>query len=206
MGDVLLEDGGKTLLEDGTSAAVLEGDGTAAGGGVLLESGDGVLLEDGSGRLDLEAGGSGPQAFRQALVARLGSIAGLTAIVGDSIYPGALPETHDLGRDGPALTYTIAASPRGHVLSGADGTATARVQLDAWSYALASADAATLAVWNAIDGPPGTWGDGSVAIMSVSHQDEQDDHQPPKAGTDQWTYRITSDYAVKFRTGFPTLT
>lgn len=204
MGDILLEDGSGGLeTEDGAGAIELEGAESGSGGGILLEDGSATLLEDRSDLL-LE-GGSSQQTFRQALTAKLESVSELTAIVGTAIYPGAIPEDHDLGRDGPALTYTIPGSPRGHHLGGADGTSLARVKIDVWGYTFSEVDAATLAWWNAIDGLPGQWGDGSCVIMSISHQDEQDLHQPPKAGSDQWTYHIQSEYAVKFRTGLPTL-
>ena len=68
--------------------------------------------------------------FRQALYAHLIAIPELTAIVGPAIYPGALPESHGLLRDGPALIYRIRKYPRGHVLSGSDGTATATVEIE----------------------------------------------------------------------------
>jgi hypothetical protein len=145
------------------------------------------------------------QPFRVALISRLGAIPGLTAIVGTSIYPGQLPEAHDLGIAGPALCYTIPTNPRGQVLSGADGTSIARVKFDAWAYLLSDVDGVTTALWNALDGVPGAWGDGTCTILSVTHQDEEDDHSPPQAGSDQWTYHIASTYSVKYRTGFPTL-
>jgi hypothetical protein len=145
------------------------------------------------------------ESFRVALIAKLGSIPEVAAIVGSAIYPGQLPETHDLGRDGPALTYTITSNPRGHILTGSDGTSTARVRLDAWGYQLAQVDAITTAAWNALDGLTDTWGNGTCVIMSVSQGDESDQHSAPRAGSDQWTYRITTDYRVRYRTGFPTL-
>lgn len=202
-GRVLLEDGSGLLLEDDTDLLLEDGPAPAEGG-VLLEDGSGLLLEDGSDVL-LEGGAVVAQTFRQALVAKLGSIPELTAIVGSSIYPTAIPEDHDLGDDGPALVYTIVTNPRGHVLTGADGTSAAKVRFEATSYQFSAADSITLALWNAIDGEPDSWGDGSCVITSVSHQDEQDLHTPPKAGTDQWTYRIVSDYLIRHRTGFPTL-
>lgn len=151
------------------------------------------------------AGGSATQTFRAALTSKLGSIPELTAIVGSAIYPSALPETHDLSRDGPAVTYTITAGPRGHVLGGADGTATAHVELSSWSYLESQADAIALAIWNALDGIPGKWGNGTCVILAVAHDDEIDLAEPPKAGSDQWVYRMSSPYIVRYRTGFPTL-
>jgi hypothetical protein len=175
-----------------------------AGGAIGLETGFGLLLEGGSGSLLLE-GGLPRQGFREALIAKLGSIPEVAAIVGSAIYPGQLPETHDLGRDGPALTYLVVSNPRGHILTGSDGTSTARVRLDAWGYQLSQVDALTTALWEALDGVPDTWGNGTLDVMSVSQGDESDEHEPPRAGSDQWTYHISTDYRVRYRTGFPTL-
>lgn len=145
------------------------------------------------------------QSFRVALIAKLESITELTAIVGSAIYPGQLPETHDLGTAGPALTYRVPSNPRGHVLTGSDGTAKARVTFDAWAYDLSDADAITSALWNDLDGVPNTWGNGTCDVIACTQQDESDEHLPPKAGSDEWVYHITSQYDVKYRTGLPTL-
>ncbi len=142
--------------------------------------------------------------FRQTLLAKLTSLSALTAIVGERIYPGVLPGTLDLGRDGPALSIMIATYPRGHVLAGCDGTASARVILTAWSYRQSDADDATLAIWEAIDGVPANpWGDGTIEIMSCTQQDENEEQDAPKAGTDQWSYRIMTEYLIKHRTIVP---
>lgn len=142
--------------------------------------------------------------FRETLIAKLGSIPALTTIVGERIYWGALPQVLDLGRDGPALTVTLASYPRGHVLTGSDGTASATVLLTAWGYRQAQCDAIALAIWEAIDGPPANpWGDGSIEIMSISQHDETEIQHQPKAGSDQWVYSITSEYLVRHRTIVP---
>lgn len=144
--------------------------------------------------------------FPEALIAKLNAISELTAIVGSSIFPGTLPETQDLGRDGPAVTYTITSYPRGHVLTGSDGTATARIQISAWAYSEAVSDSIVLALWNAVDGlPVNPWGDGSVQILSVVQKNEVDLPEEPRAGMDQWIYQIACEYEVKHRVSIPTL-
>ncbi len=145
------------------------------------------------------------QFFEQALAAKLASIPSLTAIIGTSLYTQSLPQTHDLGAQGPAVSYAIPTKPRGHVLTGSDGTATARVQVDAWSYSYGTSKAIIEAVWNAIDGPPGTWGDGTCLIMSVVQQDDIDASEKPEAGSDQWLYHLIQEYNVKYRVAIPTL-
>src|SRR5262245_11770832 len=74
--------------------------------------------------------------FRATLVAKLLSIPDLTARIATAVYPGALPQTHDVWRDGPALVYLLTTYPRNHVLIGSDGTATAEVAL----YAMAATE------------------------------------------------------------------
>lgn len=147
------------------------------------------------------------QTFRQALVAKLGAMPALTSIVGSAIYPGALPETHDLQRDGPALTYTITTYPRNQQLTGSDGTATARVQLSAWSYSLSDTDAIALALVDALNGVvnDSTWGNGTITIMSCTHQEETDVVEQVETGTDLWIHQITNEYLIKHRVSIPTL-
>jgi hypothetical protein len=147
---------------------------------------------------------AGAISFRETLVAKLGSIPELTALVGTAIYPGAIPETHDLGSDGPVLTYRISSYPHGKVLAGSDGTASPRVQFDAWSVDFGLADAITKAIRDAIfKRPVNPWTPGGVEIMSVSKDDEFDIAEPPKAATDQWTYRVMSTYQIKHRVPIP---
>ena len=146
------------------------------------------------------------QTFRQALTAKLNAITELTAIVGTAIYPGALPLTHDLDRDGPALTYTVTSMPRNHHLLGSDGTATATVQLSAWSEQESTSDAIALAIFNAIDGVynDSSWGNGTITIRSCLHQDESDEPEEPKAGRDEWLRHIPSIYSIKHTVTIPT--
>lgn len=199
---IRLEDLGGTLLEGG-GRVLPEGQPTT-GGDVLLEGGGAVQLQD-NDLVVVEGTPLAIQTFREALVAKLGAIPELLAVVDQAVFPGAIPEDHDLGRDGPALVYSIPSNPRGQVLMGSDGTSSARLRFEAHAYLLSAADRATIAVWNALDGEPGGWGNGTCQILSVTHQDEQDQHIPPRAGSDQWIYRIVSDYLVRYRTGFPTL-
>ena len=145
------------------------------------------------------------QYFEQALQAKLNAITALTDIVGDSIYTQALPQTHDCGRDGSAVSYSIPTKPRGHVLTGSDGTATATVQLDAWSYEYGTSKQILESIRNSIDGPPGVWGDGSCTIVWVVQQDDIDASESPKSGTDQWLYHLITEYRVMYRVTKPTL-
>jgi hypothetical protein len=144
------------------------------------------------------------EVFEEALVSKLGSISELTALT-SGMFTQSLPETWQLDSNGPALSYVVTTKPYGHVLSGSDGTATARVSFNIWSYEYGTAKQITEAIFNAIDGQPDIWGNGSVEIMSVVQQDEIDASEPPQAGTDQWVYRLIVEYNVKYRVSLPAL-
>lgn len=144
------------------------------------------------------------QSFREALVAKLNSITPVTSIVGSAIYSGVLPQTHDLGRDGAALTWMVVSNPRGEAIDQLDGTSSARVQLSAWSYRHSTADQIAMALVASLRKMPiGTWGDGTCQIMSVSHADESDQPEEPKAGSDQWTQQVVTEIQVKYRIPIP---
>lgn len=146
------------------------------------------------------ASGPGPQAqtFRQALVAKVRGIPELLALVGNAVYPDVIPQTHDLGANGPALTYTIVTYPRGQVLSGLDGTGNARVQFSAWSYQKSQSDQIALALLSALSVVPvaNPWGNGSIVIKSVTHQDESDQTEKAKDGSDRYIYQIINEYQI----------
>jgi hypothetical protein len=154
-------------------------------------------------------GGSGAptvQLFEQALVAELNSISALTSILGTirggttpGIFKTGYPQTYDLETSGPALTYSVPTKPKGQVLAGSNATATARVQLDIWAYSESAVKQAMAAIYSAINGPPGTWGNGTCIIMAVVHQGDTDSDEPPKAGSDQWLYHSFSEYMVQYR-------
>jgi len=151
------------------------------------------------------------QIFEQALVAKFNAITELTALLGTwrtapAIFYNSVPQTYDYGANGVALTYLIPTKPRGHVLTGSDGTATPRVQVNIQGYAYVTIKQAIEALWNGIDGPPNTaWGDGTCIIMSVVQQDDADMPAKPMAGTDQWLYDVMQEYNIKYRVAIPSL-
>lgn len=151
------------------------------------------------------------QFFEQALAAKLASIPEVTALLGTqsgggpAIFSGIVPQTW-LYDNGAALTYLVPTKPRGHVLTGSDGTAIPRVQLEASSYSYGLSKRIVEAIWNAIDGVPGAWGDGTCVIMSVVHQDDTDLPSTPKAGSDQPIFSVISEYNIKYRVAIPSLT
>jgi hypothetical protein len=147
------------------------------------------------------------QLFEQALVAKLRSLTALTSIIGSALFKTGIPQTEqwDFGVNGPALTYSVPTKPYGHVLTGSDGTATARVQIDMWGYNEGEVKTAIEIIRQNIDGSGlgQTWGNGSVIIMGCIQQDDTDADEPPKAGSDQWLYHSLTEYSIKYRLSLP---
>lgn len=145
------------------------------------------------------------QDLEQALYAKLMGSTPVGLYVQGRIFYAVLPQTLDLGRHGPALTYAVAERTPGHDLGGSDGTMTATLRIAAWAYREDMADRITEAVRNLLDGPPRSWGNGTMQVISCMQVDETDIPGMPRTGTDQWTYQIASDYSVKYRVTIPTL-
>lgn len=139
-----------------------------------------------------------PQDFRQTLKAKLQSIAALQSIIGGALYADVLPQTHDLGAQGPALSYTIITYPRGQVMGGLDGTGNARVQISAWSYSKAQSVAIQEAILPVLNTVPiaNPWGDGTIFIKSCTHQDESDQTEKADDGSDRYVHQIYSEWQI----------
>lgn len=146
------------------------------------------------------------QTFRQVLYARLLSLEGVTDIVGSHVYPGLLPRQHSLDRDGPALTFSVTVDKNmgrgitglGHHLRGSDGTVSQRVQLSAWSYVFAEADAISRALFAALDGLRNvSWGE--IEIVSSVREQEIDLPQAPTGESVRTIYQIASEFHVRNR-------
>jgi hypothetical protein len=136
--------------------------------------------------------------LREAIRSRLAAAAAVTAIVDTRIRPGILAQDDAL----PALTYQVVSNPRGHHLRGATGIADARVQFDCCARTIAEATALKVALENSLDGLLNTSVAG-VTILRCFQDGEQDLSEPPRSGTDQWLFRISVDYRVKYRCSIP---
>lgn len=146
--------------------------------------------------------------FEQAMLSRLQSITALNSIVGSAIFKTAIPETHDLQRDGPALTYSLPTKTDEHILTGSDGTATATVQLDAWGLgANASINVKNIieVIRLAIDGATiSQWGgNNGVLIQRVIQSTDTDLDEKPEAGSDMWLRHTVSEYSIRYYVPIP---
>ena len=122
----------------------------------------------------------------------LGANSGIAAIVADRIGEGTLSYQESY----PALVFTIISNVPIRGLVGQAKHFRARVQFDALAYALADADALSQAVFAFFDDFTGASGD--LSILCARRLDDSDRPEPPVDETDEWLYRISSDYYVKY--------
>jgi hypothetical protein len=126
--------------------------------------------------------------FEAGLVSLLNATAGLTAIVGNRIYPVKLPdETESF----PALTYqVVSASPEWAL----DRTKyeEKRVQFDAWANLYGDCKAVAKQLEYALDGFDGTLPDGTRVISTIG------DVQIDEWQSDARVHRLIAEYIFQF--------
>lgn len=99
-----------------------------------------------------------------AIYAHLQTRPGLTALIGDRVYPRRMPRAATF----PLVLYTRVGTRRGLSHSGPDGLAEPRIQFDVWARDPDLADAVAEQLRLALHGYRGQMGDtevGSVAIV-----------------------------------------
>jgi hypothetical protein len=193
----LVTEGGDVLVAEGKGRG-----GTIPDEFLTTEAGEVITTEGG------EAFGTEEVriTFRRALRDQLRTIDGLVELIGSSIYPNAIPQSHDLTK-GPALTYSVEKMPgsRGHVLahtlSGSDGTVEARVTLSAWGLRYSDVDAISVVLFDALDGLINvTW--SGVPIVTSFRGPEEDVSEPPTDGEPR-VFHIACDYFIRYRIAIP---
>lgn len=137
----------------------------------------------------------------EALRAYLLDRAGVSAIVGTRMYPGAAPERAAF----PRLVYQTVSTNDLTDHDGGDGYTDETVQIAAEAHTRATATALmhevrkALVGYGAADGLMDGWG---VAAILPEGRFEQP--EAPADGSDQWTYRWVCDYRVTHYDAAPT--
>jgi len=113
--------------------------------------------------------------IEEVLYAYLTNCAGLTALVGDRIYPIILPQKISF----PAVTYQRISGIREYSQSGPSGLAHPRFQFSCWAKKYQEAKAIAEQVRLALDGYKGMMGgpDG-VRVDAVYIEDDHDIYDP----------------------------
>lgn len=118
---------------------------------------------------------------------------GITALVSSRIYPHHLPQSVSTF---PVLTFQQISNNHLHHLDSAAGVTVARVQVDCWGNTLSSVESLGEAVRAALQGYMGVM--GTTVIHFVQLDSEQDLHELGLEGSDEWIYRRSQDYLIKY--------
>lgn len=128
------------------------------------------------------------------LYTKLKNTSAITALCGTRIYPHHIPQSATVF---PILTFQIISNNHLHHLDGGAHQATARVQIDCWGRKVSDIDQLGEAVRVALQGFMGVF--GSTTIHFVTLDNEQDLHEAPVDGSDDWIFRRSADYLIKYK-------
>lgn len=98
--------------------------------------------------------------IRQPLVAFIVASPGIASIIGPRIYPLKIPQ----GIDKASIVYTRVSGVSGHHMTGRDGLARTRIQIDCWSKSADESAALANLVKDRLDGYSGMMGIGPAAV------------------------------------------
>lgn len=128
----------------------------------------------------------------KAMRARLVNGDGVTALVGQRVYPGKAPQDAVL----PYVVYHRISTTREATLSGPVLVGATRMQLDIIAASQASAEQTASAIRSRLDGFAGV--SAEVTILSSTVEDEQDLSETID-GSDSLYYRVVMDVVIQYR-------
>lgn len=139
--------------------------------------------------------------LKQVLVARLKAEPALTAIIGQRIYPSAIPQGVAL----PALAYRVERSEHETDLAGSAGLVWVQVRFEILSPRVNDCEDVKEVLRNLFIGYSGPL--GSIEVLAVKFQREQDQYHFPIPGSgDTGTHAKQFDFRFKVRESIPTNT
>lgn len=95
----------------------------------------------------------------------------ILSLVSTKIYPKILPQSSTV----PAITYNQISGPRGHTMSGPDGTVASRYQINCWDSTYAGAKAIAEAVRKELDGYTGTVNSRQIDSIMLDNEGDMPD-------------------------------
>lgn len=131
--------------------------------------------------------------LKNALVAACNADDVVEPLLADRIYP-----LGDARRNAgyPRLTYQVVTTERDHTLAGRTGLVVAWVQLDAWAYVQADADAIRDAVQDMLEESSDAGLLGELTIRWIRCDGDRDDFERPADASDRGVYRAGFDARV----------
>jgi hypothetical protein len=127
--------------------------------------------------------------LRPALREYLLADAAIAALIGDRIYPNAMPQ----GVRATSIVYNRISDVGYHVYAGPLGFARPRYQLDAWAQTPDEAAALAGAIKERLDGFAGVMGTPPVTVQGALFAGLRDDYD-----ADAELYRTSQDYLILF--------
>lgn len=124
-----------------------------------------------------------------AVTAHLLAQPGLTALIGNRLYPMVIPQTATL----PAVTYQRISSVRHSAMVADTGVATVRLSFNCWAAAYPQAKAVAKELRAALQRCADTIGSGANTVSGVASfvVAEYDDYEP-----DTGRYRVMLDFEI----------
>jgi hypothetical protein len=126
--------------------------------------------------------------IEQAIHRLLTDASPVTDLVGNNIYPNAVPATAAL----PYVVYHRVSSVHQNCMTGSSGIYEARIQIDAWSVAYRVAKQIGEAIRHALHGYTGDI--IGIGVRSIRLESDLDFYEPAQSSQDIGTHRISQDY------------
>ncbi len=126
--------------------------------------------------------------IEQGIEQRLMADAGVSALVGNRIYPVVLPENCSY----PAITYQLITSHETYTNDGPLGEVRARIQIDSWGKRYGQVKAVAQAVRVALNGFTGQLPDGTY-VFEIECDDASDGFDAPGS-----LYRNQGDWMIYY--------
>lgn len=125
----------------------------------------------------------------------------ITAIVGSGgVYPHHLTQFATF----PAITIQTISVNHDHVIQGAAGVKRCRIQIDCWSHSLDQVLDCAEKIRLKLMGYMGMMGSSDVRFVELDSTRNM--HEAPTDGSDQWLYRVSSDYIFTVGESVPSIT
>jgi hypothetical protein len=129
----------------------------------------------------------------QAIIAKLLATSGVTALIGERVYPGVRPQASAV----PAVVLNLISAIPSYSDDGEDGIQEDRLQIDCWGETYASIKALAHAVRAALSGFRGTVEGVDIRYIVL---DREQDLQESGTNASDYPVRVSMDFLVTYLT------
>ena len=136
--------------------------------------------------------------LKAALYSYLSGHAGLTALIGERLYPSTAPPGAPL----PRITFQRISEASERHQTAAAGLAISRVQFDCWGRSTVEVEDVAEQLRQALETYRGDMGGLTVRYAMIESTIDQ--YEPPEDAGERGIHRVTSDYAIWHEQTIPT--